>query len=147
MKPVWAYAFLLCAFLGSAWRLHPPASASSAARLATRVRALAARPHPTGSAAQSEALAWLLEELQTLGVEPELERYDLALGFTPAPIRGLVRRQGAVPAPGCIPWLTNVLVRIPGRSADGAVLVQAHYDSRPEAPGAGDNAAAVAALL
>jgi hypothetical protein len=148
MKPAWAYALLLCAFLASAWRLHPAAFESrSSARLGARVRALAARPHPTGSAPQSDALAWLLEELQNLGVEPELDAYDLALGFGLAPIRGLVRREGAAPAPGCTPWLTNVLVRIPGRGAEGAVLVQAHYDSRPEAPGAGDNAAAVAALL
>ena len=40
----------------------------------------------------------------------------------------------------------NVLAAIPGRTADTIVLM-AHYDSVPNAPGAGDDGAAVAALL
>ena len=42
----------------------------------------------------------------------------------------------------------NVLARLPGRNAGGpAVLLVAHYDGVPAAPAAGDDAAAVAALL
>jgi hypothetical protein len=40
----------------------------------------------------------------------------------------------------------NVLAAIPGETADTIVLM-AHYDSVPNAPGAGDDGAAVAALL
>ena len=39
-----------------------------------------------------------------------------------------------------------MLATIPGRTADTIVLM-AHYDSVPNAPGAGDDGAAVAALL
>jgi len=42
--------------------------------------------------------------------------------------------------------VTNVLARMPGRSAR-AILVSAHYDSAAEGPGAADNALAVAAVL
>jgi len=48
--------------------------------------------------------------------------------------------------PGCA-WVENVLARIPGRETGPAVLLMAHYDSVPMAPGAGDDGAAVAALL
>jgi Zn-dependent M28 family amino/carboxypeptidase len=41
----------------------------------------------------------------------------------------------------------NVMARVPGRGAGPAVLLVAHYDSVPASPGAGDDAAAVAALL
>jgi hypothetical protein len=39
------------------------------------------------------------------------------------------------------------VARVPGRAATGTVLLVAHYDSAPQAPGAGDDGAAVAAVL
>jgi hypothetical protein len=41
----------------------------------------------------------------------------------------------------------NVLARLPGRESGAAVLISAHYDSHADAPGAGDNAVAVAAAV
>ena len=42
----------------------------------------------------------------------------------------------------------NIIARLPGRQPGGrAVLVLAHYDSQPHAPGAGDDGAGVAAML
>ena len=40
----------------------------------------------------------------------------------------------------------NILVRIEGTQPSQAVLITAHYDSVPSAPGAGDNGMAVAAM-
>jgi hypothetical protein len=41
----------------------------------------------------------------------------------------------------------NVLARLPGSSNEGAVLLVAHYDSRPQTAGAGDDASGLAAIL
>jgi hypothetical protein len=43
--------------------------------------------------------------------------------------------------------LENVVARFPGTDSAGALLLCAHYDSVPSSPGAGDNGAAVAALV
>ena len=43
--------------------------------------------------------------------------------------------------------VNNLVAKVPGTSPAGAVLMVAHYDSVPSGPGAGDNAASVAAIL
>jgi Zn-dependent M28 family amino/carboxypeptidase len=41
----------------------------------------------------------------------------------------------------------NLVARIPGAASTGGVLLTAHYDSRTQSPGAGDDATGVAAIL
>jgi len=112
-----------------------PASAPdaqfSADRAMVHVRAIAQRPHPSGSPEHARVREYLVATLKTLGLEPEIQE-TTGVGTHNA-VAGHV---------------LNVLARLPGRSGSGpAVLLAAHYDSVPAAPGAGDDGAAVAALL
>ena len=114
-----------------------PATASAAEFSAYRalpdVAQLARQPHPLGSAAQAQVRDYLLGRLRALGLAPMLiDTTALAAG-------------GGGVAVGRV---QNIVARLPGRQpGDQAVLVLAHYDSQPQAPGAGDDGAAVAAML
>jgi Peptidase family M28 len=106
-----------------------PTDQFSAARALHHVQALAARPHPPGTAAHAEAQAYLVAQLKRLGLEPQVQKAVA------------VRRQS-------VATVENVLARLPGSEGGGkAILLDAHYDSVATGPGATDNALAVGALL
>jgi hypothetical protein len=108
-----------------------PTNVYSAARArAELVRLLGDEaPHPIGSAANERVRARLIERLGELGFEPQVQD---AFGCSSLwPVCGRVH---------------NVLTRIDG-DVPAAILLMAHYDSVPYAPGAGDDGAGVAALL
>ena len=86
-------------------------------------------PHPVGSAANRAVKERLIARLTELGLKPEEQRTI-----------------GCASESATCAQVENVLAAIPGSTADTIVLM-AHYDSVPNAPGAGDDAAAVAALL
>lgn len=86
-------------------------------------------PHPVGSAANRAVKDRLIARLTELGLRPEEQRTI-----------------GCAAESATCAQVENVLAAIPGRTADTIVLM-AHYDSVPNAPGAGDDGAAVAALL
>jgi hypothetical protein len=88
------------------------------------------RPHPIGSEANTAVRRRVVDELRALGLEPE-ER----AAFVCAGGRGPCGR------------VVNVIARIPGRSDRKAVLVSAHHDSVPAAPGASDAGSGVAAII
>jgi len=86
-------------------------------------------PHPVGSAANHAVRDRLLEMLTELGLEPDVQR---AIGCSQRyPICANVE---------------NVVAEIPGETTDALVLM-AHYDSVPHAPGAADDGAGVVTLL
>lgn len=85
---------------------------------------IAAEPHPVTSAAEAEVRAYLVEELEKLGVDIELQEGRFAATD-----------------------LTNILVLMPGSASTGTVLVMAHYDTVHGSPGAGDDSSGVVALL
>ena len=107
-----------------------PASEFSAARALERWRALpgSAEPHPVGSVAHEELRAGIVQSLTALGLQPEVQET-------------VVGNEGVVCA------VRNVLVRLPGRTHEPAVLLAAHYDSVPAGPGAGDDGAGAASVL
>lgn len=110
-----------------------PATEFSAYRARPDVVALASQPHPLGSAANAQVRDYLLSRCRELGLAPGVQ--DLSL---------VVNEQGPLLAGR----VQNVVARLPGRQPGGkAVLVLAHYDSQPHTPGAGDDAAGVAAML
>lgn len=114
-------------------RKGPAASiAFSTERAWRHVEAIAAAPHPRGSEQNAIVRDYILAELEKLGVDAKVER---AL----APTSG---KQARMPLP-----VENIVARLPGRTVGPAVMLSAHYDSASKSPGAGDNAAAVAALL
>jgi len=111
-----------------------PAADFSAARAQATVRALARTPRPTGSAAAHAAREQILKRMRALGLSARIRRGDV---LAPAEPGGL---SGASPE--------SLIGVLPGRDpAAPAVALMAHYDSRPGAPGAADDAAGVAAAL
>src|SRR5688572_19794159 len=129
---------LLCAVALRA-AMHLPAAAPdslsagefSAERAMRHVRAIAVRPHPIGSAEQRRVADYIMGELATLGLAPQVQEAT-AIG-TRYPAAGRVR---------------NIVVRVPGTQPGGpAVLLMAHYDGVPAGPGAGDDASGSAVLL
>ena len=97
------------------------------------VRAIAARPHPTGSEANHEVRNYLLAQLAELGLAPVLDsRTVLKMPRSGLPVLARVQ---------------NISASLAGDPALRAVLLMAHYDSVATAPGAADDAAGVATAL
>lgn len=86
-------------------------------------------PHPIGSAANDAVRTRILDELTRLGYAPQVQAAFDCNDF------------------GICASVNNVLARLDGRSPGGAVLLAAHYDSVPAAPGDSDDGAGVAAVL
>ena len=103
-----------------------PLDEFSSARAWRHVEAIARSPHPVGSAEHDAVLHYLEGALVASGVPLPGEVQSGEVGGTP---------------------LRNLAARIPGTRGDRAVLLVAHYDSAPGAPGAADDAAGVAAIL
>jgi hypothetical protein len=134
----WLFVVLL-AFLALTKLKAPepvPASAPltefSAERGLTHINAIATVPHPIGSDANDAVRKYLLAQLLSLGLNPQV--FD-GTG---------VRRGGNFVL---IAHTHDILGRLPGTQSSGAIMLMAHYDSVPLAPGAADDGAGVAAIL
>ena len=100
-----------------------PADRFSAERAMRHVEAIASRPHPMASPEAAEARRYLGDELRAIGLTV------------------LVQQDDEIPG-------ENLLAVLPGTKPGGkAVMLVAHSDSVPGGPGAGDDAAGVAAIL
>ncbi|WP_079027028.1 M20/M25/M40 family metallo-hydrolase [Embleya scabrispora] len=110
-----------------------PVGEFSAARAVARLDNIAKVPHPAGSAAQSQVREYLVGELRKLGLRPEVQAR-----VAPSDPDG---------NPAVVGSVSNIHATIPGREPTGRVLLVAHYDSVPIAPGASDDGANVAAIL
>jgi hypothetical protein len=110
-----------------------PSFAFSAARAMKHVEAIAREPHPIGSPAQEPVRAYIRDELRKLGLEPEIQGPHATASGAPASKSNV----------------QNIVARWRGTGPAGkkAILLSAHYDSVPRGPGAGDDAASVAAIL
>jgi hypothetical protein len=112
-----------------------PAMDFSAERAMEHLRVIAREPHPTGSTANARVRDYIVEQLNSLGLRPDVQK---SVSTTPWDIGG---------APYSAGTIQNVIARLPGTNSTGAVLLMAHYDSVATGPGASDNASGVAALL
>jgi hypothetical protein len=113
-----------------------PVAAFSAARAFEDVQAIARRPHPTGSVENARVRDYLVARMRSLGLEVRV-----------APTLGRPSSYYAERVGPRLP-VTNIVGVLPGRDrAAPALAVMAHYDSVPQGPGAGDDAAGVAAAL
>ncbi|MDX1502010.1 MAG: M28 family peptidase [Thermoanaerobaculia bacterium] len=110
-----------------------PPELFSAERARLHVERLAGSPRPGGTPAHTAARAYLVGQLESLGLETEVQSAHVLRS------RGRGHVLGA--------RVENVVARLAGSASDGAVLLMAHYDSRPRTPGAGDDAAGTAAAL
>lgn len=86
-------------------------------------------PHPVGSPANRTVRDRLLAQLDALGLDAQVQRTIGCSAKHPVCAR-----------------VENVLAEIPGETAQ-AVLLMAHYDSVPHAPGAADDGSGVVTLL
>ena len=108
-----------------------PAAEFSAGRALEVLEEIAAEPRPLGSAHAAEVRDSIYERLSRLGLGPHIQTAAVVSARDPR-VAGTVH---------------NVAGRLPGRDPSRAVLLMAHYDSVPTAPGAADNGSGVAALL
>ncbi|WP_157265962.1 M20/M25/M40 family metallo-hydrolase [Paenibacillus sp. FJAT-27812] len=104
-----------------------PPDQFSSGRAMTKLEIIAKEPHPIGSQAHQAVQDYLVNELEGLGLKPEIQK---ATALLP---------QGGE--------IENIVTRIPGTDNSKAVMITAHYDSVPTAPGAGDDGAGIAAML
>lgn len=114
-------------------------------RLMAFIRELPTKRSPIGSDEHREGLRrteeLILERVKALGLEPKPHEFRWALPAG-AP------KEGEAPAePPKVAW-NNIIVDLPGGDLQGEViLVGAHMDAVPRAPGADDNGTGVSALL
>ncbi|HET6977237.1 MAG TPA: M28 family peptidase [Pyrinomonadaceae bacterium] len=119
--------FAIVAALLVVYQLNPPRLAGvsaptefSAERALKHLTVIAQRPHSVGTAEHAAVGNYIQTELSSLGLSPEVQQTAN---------------------------LTNILVRLKGTAGEKAVLLVAHYDTKPVSPGAGDDGAAVAGIL
>lgn len=141
---------LAVAFLIGVWALQVPAPRGaetpavefSASRAMTDVHAIAARPHPVGSADHARVQQYLFARMAQLGLNPALQAGPLS----PETVARLTRWGGDPTAAGN--QAVNIVGLLPGRDPTAtAVVMMAHYDSAWDSPGAADDGAGVAAIL
>ena len=115
-------------------RVDAPATEFSAGRAMEDLVEIAREPHPMGiSPAHAEVRDYLIEEIRSLGLEPQVQKTIGARVLSP----GFVIA-GAV---------ENILVRLQGSDAEGAIVLMSHYDSAPDVPGAADSGSGVVTVL
>ena len=135
----WIAGIALAAMSGSPPQPSPASALAhsfSAERAMADVEAIAARPHPTGSPEIELVRRRLVARMQALGLSPQ-RRASVGVTenkhFPDLAIAGRVQ---------------NIVGELPGTDPTlPAVLVMAHYDSARHSPGAGDDAAGIAAAL
>jgi hypothetical protein len=142
-KSASAVIFGALVFLGiglGVWMTFPPPIPSalslkqfSIEHQKQHIKRLAQKPHAIGSAEHRRVRNVIVNALR------ELE-------FTPRTQRELCTRSWETGS-AQLAWVENILVRVRGSHPSRAVLIMAHYDSKPHAPGANDDGAGAAAIL
>jgi Peptidase family M28 len=126
--------------LATLWSEQPPAPKGenapieqfSAERAMKHVRAIAQLPHPSGSLENERVRTYLVEQMELLGLQPNVNMYPRAGQFN-----GISESFE----------LHNIIGVHKGTKPGKALMLTAHYDSTPFGPGANDDAVGVAALL
>lgn len=93
-------------------------------------------PHPVDSLQNRAVEHRIVAQLERLNIHTEVQQAEACQNFS-TPESGFYR---------CA-TVRNIIARIPGRSDQAPILLSAHYDSVPAAPGASDAGAAVVSLL
>lgn len=104
----------------------------SADRAFEHIKTLAQTPRPIGTAANDSARNYIINELRELGLQPKVQA---GIGIGSSFDRGLVGNA------------KNIMASMEGSNPQRTILLMAHYDSKPNTYGAGDDASGVAAIL
>ncbi len=110
-----------------------PPEVFSAMRARAHLEQIGRSPHPLGSAAEKDVLAYITNTIAQMGVEPQVERRSV-----------LVHPSTGDYVAGKV---TNVLAVLPGSANSEALLLVAHYDSVASSFGVSDDGNGVAVLL
>ncbi len=96
------------------------------------VQKIASAPHSIGTLEHAAVGQYIISKCVEFGLSPRIDKltFHKAYGDNVA-----------------VATVNNIIVPIKGKVGKQKILIVAHYDSQPNTPGAGDNAAAVAALL
>lgn len=139
MKSVWTWLGFVCVALAlllvglrnaeEAPRVRPSAFELNRAMAALEYLNSEDLPHPAGSAHNQVIRTRIETRLRDLGYTPQVQSELICTDL----------------APGCS-WVENIIAVKDG-AGDDAIVVTAHYDSAPIAPGAGDDLAGIAAML
>jgi hypothetical protein len=148
---------LLLALIGLSWwsiylvrapqakPVTAPLTDFSAGRAMQYVRQITRQPHSIGTPDHARVRAYLVNTLRVLGLQPQVQEATVtgpvtsSASLSPSGARlGVALRAG---------YVYNVMARLKGTQPGKAVLLMAHYDSQPNALGAGDDGAGVAAIL
>ena len=108
-----------------------PDTEFSAERAMQHVNQIAQKPHPLGTSFHDSVRTYILSELRDLGLEPEVQE-----GV------GLASRFGSYGA-----YTKNIFAKVSGQNPTNTILLMAHYDTAPNAPGAADATSAIASIL
>jgi acetylornithine deacetylase/succinyl-diaminopimelate desuccinylase-like protein len=104
----------------------------SAERAFSHLKEFAVSPHPLGSKEHDRVRDYLVQELETLGLAPEIQKVN-SLNLPRTWVAG-----GMV---------ENIVAKIDGTNSSKAIMLVAHYDSVTGGPGVADDGAGVAAIL
>lgn len=123
----------------------PPQEMVDTDRLMSFIRELPTKRAPVGSDEHRDGLRMTENLLRTrlvdLGLEPTLHEFKWSLP------RSAPKEGEAAPAEAAMTW-KNIIVDLPGTDLANEVLViGAHFDAAPKAPGADDNGTGTSALL
>lgn len=110
-----------------------PADRFSAERAMVHVRELARAPHPPGTPEHDRVRDQLVASFRQLGFTTTVQK---RVAWRVHGDRDLI-----------LATVENIVAERPGSAPTGTLLLMAHYDSHGTGPGAGDDAAGVAALL
>lgn len=133
--------FLSLLSLFTIYMLAPPGAVTAAAppsdfssgRAMKHLEVISSKPHPVGSLEHAGVRDYILRELSGSGLPPEVQETSVLTG-----------KWGGLRAA----TVRNVVAKMGGTGGGGkALLVVAHYDTVPTAPGASDDGASVATML
>lgn len=135
--PLVTLMLILGAVFLSLWMSLPPSplpmdapeTAFSAARAMEYIEVMAQEPHPVSTAANDAVFAYIIEQVQQLGLEME------------------VIKDPTISGGNHVMWRRAVLGRLRGTNPTKAFAVDAHFDSVPYGPGAADDISGIAAML
>lgn len=88
--------------------------------------------HPSGSVENEIVRSYIVEQLNLMGLEPEIEHSNHASLYSKMLTGG---------------DMYNVIGKLKGTGSDHTIMMSAHYDSVQQGPGASDDGSGVAALL
>jgi hypothetical protein len=141
LRAVLVLALILAGFALKGTLIAPPAVPANAgqfdsARAAARLQRILGdeRPHPVDSAADDAVRERLIAELRAIGLDPRIQEASDCSALPKSRVVSCSR-------------VRNVIATIPSPRPGPHLLLNAHYDSTPTGPGAGDDGLGVAVLL